>query len=118
MGTVATKRKRNTKSVKERYAIVKEVEEGSSKSQVVTKYGIPKYTLSTWIKSKKRIFEAMKTQGNKSKRLRLKEGIFTNLDYFIFKWLLTVRSRNVAVSATIMKTKAKDLAKKIKIKEF
>ena len=52
MATVATKRKLNTKSIKEKYAALKEVEQGSSKSQVAMKYGIPKNTLSTWIKNK------------------------------------------------------------------
>ena len=118
MATVATKRKLNTKSIKERYAALKEVEEGSSKSQVAMKYGIPKNTLSTWIKNKEKIFESMKTQGNKSKRRRLKQGTFANLDDLIFKWLLTVRSRNVVVSASILKTKAKELAEKINIKGF
>ena len=107
MATVATKRKLSTKSIKEKYTALNEVEEGSSKPQVAIKYGIPKNTLSTWIKSKDKMFEAMKTQGNKSKRQRLKEGTYTHLDNVIFKWLLTVRSRNVIVTASILKTKAK-----------
>ena len=118
MATVATKRKLNAKSIKERYAALKEVEEGSSKSQVAMKCGIPKNTLSTWIKNKEKIFDSMKTQGNKSKRRRFKQGTYANLDDLIFKWLLTVRSRNVAVSALILKTKAKELAEKINIKGF
>ena len=45
MATVATKRKLNAKSIKGRYASLKEVEVGSLKSQVAMKYGIPKNTL-------------------------------------------------------------------------
>ena len=56
MATVATKRKFNTKSIKEKYAALKEVEEGSSKSQAAMKYVIPKNTLSTWIKNKEKFF--------------------------------------------------------------
>ena len=115
MATIATKRILSTKSITERYDALKKVEEGSSKSQVAVKYGIPKNTLSTWIKNKKNIFESMKTQGNKSKRRRLKQGTFANLDDLIFKWLLTVRSTNVAVSASVAKTEAKELAGKINI---
>ena len=115
MATVAAKRKLNTKSIKERYAALKEVEEGS---QVAMKYGIPKNTLSTWIKTKENIFESMKTQGKKSKRRRLKQGTFANLDDLIFKWLLTVRSRTIVVSASVLKTKAKELAEKTNIKGF
>ena len=97
MATVALKRKLNTKSIKEKYAALNEVEEGSSKSQVAMKYGIPKNTLSTSIKNKEKIFESMKTQGNKSKCRRFKQGTFANLDDLIFKWFLTIRSRNVVV---------------------
>ena len=60
----------------------------------------------------------MKTQGNKSKRRRLKQETFANFDDLIFKWLLTVRTRNVVVSVSILKTKVKDLAVKINIKGF
>jgi len=49
-------RENSTKSIKEKYAALKEVEGGSSKSQVAMKYGVPKNTLSTWIKNKERIF--------------------------------------------------------------
>ena len=118
MATVATKRKLNTKSIKGRYASLKEVEVGSSKSQVAMKYGIRKNTLSTWIKNKQKNFECMKTQGNKSKRRRLKQGAFANLDDLTFKWLLTVRSKNVVVSASILKIKAKELVEKVNIKGF
>ena len=92
------------------YAALKEVEEGSSKSQVDMKYGLAKNTLSTCIKNKEKFFESMKKQGNKSKRRRITQGAFANLDDLIFKWLLTVRSTNVIVSASVLKTKAKELA--------
>ena len=85
MATVATKRKLNTKSMKERYVALKEVEKGSSKPQVAMKYGIPKNKLSTLIKYKEKNFESMKTQGNKSKRRRLKQGTFANFDDLTFK---------------------------------
>ena len=56
MATVATKRKLNTKSINERYTALKEVEEGSLKSQVAMKYSIPKNTLSVSIKNKENFF--------------------------------------------------------------
>ena len=113
-----TKRKCDTKSIKDGHAALKEVEEGSPKSQVAMKYGIPKNTLSTWIKNKEKIFESMKTQASKSKRRRFKQGTFANLDDLIFKWLLTVRSRNVVVSASILKQKPKNLRKISISKDF
>ena len=82
------------------------------------KYDIPKNVLSTWIKNNEKFIESLKTQGNKPKRRRLKEGTFAHLDGLISKWLLTVRSRNVVVSESILKTKAKELAGRIDIKRF
>ena len=110
MATIASKRKLNTKSIKDKYQALKEVEEGKSKSQVAAKYGIPQNTLSTWMKNKDKIFEVAK-KGMNTKRKRLRAG-YEKLDQAIFKWLLTVRSRDVAVSALILKTKAIDFAEK------
>ena len=62
MATVATKRKLRTKSIKEKYAALKGVEEESPKFQVSMKNGIPKNTLPTWFKSKELICEAMQAK--------------------------------------------------------
>ena len=117
MATIAGKRKLNTKSIKDKYNALKEVENGKMKSQVATKYGIPKNTLSTWLKNKDKIFEAAK-KGNNSKRQRSREGAFASLDQAIFKWFLIVRSRDVAVSALVLKTKAVEFAEKMSIENF
>ena len=50
MAAIATKRKLHSKSVKDKYKALKEVEEDKSKSKVALKYGVPKNTLSTWLK--------------------------------------------------------------------
>ena len=47
--TIASKRKLNAKSIKDKYNALKEVEDGKPKSQVAAKYGMPKNTLSTWL---------------------------------------------------------------------
>ena len=66
MATIASKCKLNTKSIKDKYSALKEVEDGKTKSQVAAKYGIPKNTLSTWLKNKDKIFEATKKAINQS----------------------------------------------------
>ena len=66
MAMIASKRKLNTKSVKDKYRALKEVEVGKTKSQVTAKYSILENTLSTWLKNKDKIFEATK-EGSNSK---------------------------------------------------
>ena len=84
MATIASKRKLNTKSVKDKYRALKEVEVGKTKSQVTAKYSILENTLSTWLKNKDKIFEATK-EGSNSKLQRLRQDTFANLNRAMFK---------------------------------
>ena len=49
-------------------------------------------------------------QRNNPNRQRLREGTYANLYSAIFKWLLVVSGRDVAVSELVLKTKAKEFA--------
>ena len=57
---VSDKRKLNCKSIVEKYKILKEVEQGTSCSAAVRKYGLTKQSLFNWIKDKSKIFAAVK----------------------------------------------------------
>ena len=74
-------------------------------------------TLYLLAKNKDKMFEATKKESN-SKHQRLRQCIFANLDQAMFKWLLVVRSRDVAVSTLVSKTKAIDFAEKMKAENF
>ena len=93
------------------------MEDGKTKSQVAAKYGIPKNTLSTWLKNKDNIFKATKKESN-SKRQQLRQVTFANLDQAMFKWLLVIRSRDAADSAIVFKTKAFEFAEKMNVENF
>ena len=84
MAMVAGKHKLSAKSIKDKYSALREVEDGKTKSQVAAKHGIPKNALSTWLKNKDKSFEATK-KGSNSKRQRLMQGTFANLDQAMFK---------------------------------
>ena len=48
----------------------------------------------------------------------MRQGTFANLDQAMFKWLLVDRSRDVAVSAQVFKTKAIEFAEKMNVEDF
>ena len=48
----------------------------------------------------------------------MKQGTFANLDQAMFKWLMVVRSRDVAVSALVSKSKAIKFAEKMNVGNF
>ena len=90
MATIASKRKLNSKSIKGKYSALK--------------YGIPKNILSTWLKNEDKFFEATNKESN-SKLQQLRQSTFANLDQAMFKWLLVVQTRDLAVSALVLQRK-------------
>ena len=49
---VAGKRKYNYKTLREKCQALKDLEKGMSNKDVTAEYGVPKKTLSTWVKNK------------------------------------------------------------------
>ena len=117
MATIASKRKLNTNSIKDKYSALKEMEDKKTRLQVAAKYDIPKNNLSTWLKNKDKIFEAMK-KGSNSKYQRLSQGTFVILGQALFKWLLVIWSRDVALSAIVFKTKAIEFVEEMNVENF
>ena len=66
MSHVAHK-KITSKSIIEKYKILKEVDKGSSCASVAAKYSTPKQTLSNWIKKKKQIYESVDSNSSAKK---------------------------------------------------
>ena len=61
---VANKRKLVNKTLKEKCAALKDLEKGVSNKDVAAKYGVPKNTISTWAKSKDKLFSALEKGSN------------------------------------------------------
>lgn len=111
------KRKITTKSLEEKYKALKDIESGVAKKDVATKYGIPKSTLSTWVKSKEKITAAFE-DGKSPKTMKLKGAGFDALDKAIYKWFMNARERNVPISGALLKEKAVLFAKELQIEDF
>ena len=57
---MSVKRKLNTKTLKEKCDILSHIEKGMTNKGAAGKFGVPKNTISTWIKNKKKIFKRLK----------------------------------------------------------
>ena len=53
---MSVKRKLNTKTLKEKCDILSHIEKGMTNKEAADKFGVPKNTISTWIKNKEKIF--------------------------------------------------------------
>ena len=85
-----------------------------SNKDVAAKYGVPKNTLSTWVKSKEKLFVALE-KGNNVKRQKLGTRDHETLDTAVFKWFLSLRSQNVPLSGAIIQEKASQYAKELSV---
>ena len=84
---------------------------------VATKYGVPKNTISTWIKNKDKIFSSLE-KGQNVKHRKLRAGAHEALDAAVFKWFLNMRSQNVPLSGSIIQEKASIYAKELNQENF
>ena len=116
---VAGKRKYTHKTLREKCRALKDLDKGESNKDVAAKYNdnIPKNTLSTWVKNKEKLFDALK-KGTTVERQKLKSGNHELVDQVIFNWFLNIRSQNVPLPASMIQEKAVIFAKELNTENF
>ena len=112
------KRKLDSKSITEKYKILKEVDKGNSCAFVPKKHNIPKQTLSNWLKKKKQIYESVDSNSSTMKRQRFRGLPYENINEACYKWLVNARGRSIPISAMVLKTKALYFAKELGCNDF
>ena len=117
MSLVQAKCKCQARPLKQKYEALQEVAKGAPKSTVARKYIVPNNTLFTWIKNKDKIIQSYRECGN-VKRQRVRYLPNENLDKAVYKWLLTVRSKNAVVNTLILKEKSSIFTKAFGITDF
>ena len=69
-----------------------------------------KNTLLTWKKNREKIISAFRSSGG-TKRQRIKEGTYEQVNLTCYKWLLIQRSENIPMNGTILQEKVPGSAK-------
>ncbi|KRX19649.1 Tigger transposable element-derived protein 4 [Trichinella nelsoni] len=78
---------------------------------------IPSSTLNT-ILAKRKTLESACNDGNSSTRKRIQSGNFAELEEVLLKWFKQVRTSNVPVDGTVVRSKAAELAHMMGINDF
>ena len=74
------RRKTKTRTITEKHKTLKEVEIRESSASISKKYGVPKQTLSGWLKEKRKIYSKVEKNKTFAKRVRLRRSPHENLD--------------------------------------
>ena len=114
---VAGKQRYTCKTLREKCQVLKDLQKGESNKDVAAKYNVPKNTLSTWVKKKQKLFNALK-KGTNVKRQKLKSGNHELVDQAIFNWFLSMQSHNIPLSASMIQEKAVIFAKGLNTENF
>ena len=95
---------------------LRDLENGISNKNVAEKYGVPKNTVSTWLKNKEKVFIALKKSSNKRKKVR--GSNYPDIDNVVFKWFLSQRGKSIPIDGTFIKEKAMKYAKELGATDF
>ena len=104
------------KTLTKKCQALRDLENGISNKNVAEKYGVPKNTVSTWLKNKEKLFTALEKSSNKRKKVR--ESNYPDIDNVVFKWFLSQRGKSIPIDGTFIKEKAMKYAKELDANDF
>ena len=113
---MSVKRKLNTKTLKEKFDILSHIEKGMTNKEAVDKFGLPENTISTWIKNKEKIFQALEEIAPSAKKLRGYQ--YEKVDKALFECFVLQRSQNIPIDGSMIQEKGLFLAEKLEIPDF
>lgn len=115
---VGSKNKRKQFSLKEKMDILKEVDQGSKKSDVARMFFLAPSTLSTIIKDREKITKLYEQSSLCTDRKRLRLGDNQALEEALNTWFKDTREKNVPITGPILQAKAKDFAFLMGVTDF
>ena len=117
-------RKIDSRSIHEKYTILKELEKGRKASDLCREnQGLTKQTLSNWKKNKEKIFATVNANAGgatkkNQKRKRVRSSAYENVEKALYTWFVDARHKKVPLNTSILQTKALYFAKQFDADNF
>ncbi|NXY89214.1 TIGD4 protein, partial [Alcedo cyanopectus] len=111
-------RRKKSISIEEKMDIISAVESGKKKADIAVKYGIKKNSLSSIMKNKDKVVEALESLRFDPKRKRLRTAFYSDLEEALVKWCRTAQCLQVPVNGPVLRSKANDFAQKLGHSDF
>ena len=113
---LAVKRKLENTKLIQKCQIIRQIEKGMTNKEASETFGVPKNTISTWMKNKDKLFEGLEQSSSDAKKMRRCD--YEQVDKAVFKWFSLQRSQNVLIDGPILKEKALQFAKSFNFPTF
>ena len=111
------KRKLVPKTIVQKCQAINDLENGMSNKEVALKYGVPKNTVSIWVKNKEKLVSSHKAL-TCSKQNNLCGGGYEEIDKAVYQRFLVIRSQQVPINGMVLKEKSIEYAKELGKPEF
>ena len=108
---VGGKRRLNCKTILEKYAALKAIDNGESQALVAKRLGIAKQTISNWRKDKDKIYGTVDSNQVNKKRRRVKSSPYDQVDKAVYTWFVNARHKKIPLNHGIVQVKALEFAK-------
>ena len=95
-----------------------DLENGLSNKDVATKYGVPRNTVSAWVKNKLKLTASLEKKGMSSSRKNTHCRNYEKVDKAIYNWFVGKRRQKIPIDGIIIKEKDLELAKALSVTEF
>ena len=115
---VPIKRRLHNKLIGVKCKALKDLEKEMTNKDVAARYGVPKNTLSTWVKNKHKLTTSLEKKGISSSRKSTRCWSYYQIDKVVVHWFVVKRNQKVPIDGIIVKEKALEFAKTLGIKEF
>lgn len=113
-----SKRKRTAFDLQTKLNIIECVNSGEKKTKVAEKFSIALSTLSTILKNKEKIYDAVANANFSVKSKRMRAANNEELEIQLLEWFKNVRHSNIPVSGPLIKEKASIFANNLGIDSF
>ena len=113
---MSVKGKLITKTLKEKCDILSHIEKDMTNKQTAHKFGVPKNTISTWIKNKEKIFQALEESARRTKKLR--DCQYEKVDKALLESFVLQKSQNIPIDGSMTQEEGLFFAEKLEIPDF
>ena len=113
---MSVKGKLITKTLKEKCDILSHIEKDMTNKQTAHKFGVPKNTISTWIKNKENIFQALEESAPRTKKLRGCQ--YEKVNKALLESFVLQKSQNIPIDGSMAQEKGLFFAEKLEIPDF
>lgn len=113
---MSVERKLTNKTLVQKCEIIREVENGMTNKDASEKFGVPKNTISAWIKNKDKLLAALGETSSQTKKLRSCE--YEEIDKAVYQWFILQRSQQIPIDGAMIKEKALSYAKEFQFRDF